>query len=105
MRPATVVALVAALLAGGCRAPADRSGRAHLVERARVAMGSELRLAAWTADEPAAAAAFTAVFEVFDRLGGVVTGRPGNRAILAVEAAAGGPSAAPKPFLFRILRK
>jgi FAD:protein FMN transferase len=43
-----------------------RSG--GLVERARVSMGSELRLTAWTADEPRALAAFEAVFTEFDRL-------------------------------------
>jgi len=41
---------------------------ATLVERARVSMGSELRLTAWTDDEPLASAAFDAVFAEFDRL-------------------------------------
>src|SRR2546426_9247673 len=40
----------------------------HIVERARVTMGSELRVTAWTADEPSALAAFDAVFGEFDRL-------------------------------------
>jgi thiamine biosynthesis lipoprotein len=39
-----------------------------IVERARVAMGSELRLTAWTADERTALAAFDAVFAEFERL-------------------------------------
>jgi len=39
-----------------------------LVERARVSMGSELRLTAWTADERGATTAFDAVFAEFDRL-------------------------------------
>jgi thiamine biosynthesis lipoprotein len=41
---------------------------AHAVERARPAMGSELRLTAWTADEGHALSAFEAVFQEFDRL-------------------------------------
>jgi len=41
---------------------------ATLVERARVAMGSELRLTAWTDDEAAAISAFDEVFAEFDRL-------------------------------------
>jgi len=40
----------------------------HLVERARLAMGSELRLTAWSPDEPAALAAFEEVFAEFGRL-------------------------------------
>jgi thiamine biosynthesis lipoprotein len=38
------------------------------VEQARVTMGSELRLTAWTGDEAAAIAAFDEVFAEFDRL-------------------------------------
>jgi thiamine biosynthesis lipoprotein len=58
------------VLAGSvaCTGPAPVAGTARLVERARVSMGSELRLTAWTADEEAAAAAFDAVFQEFDRL-------------------------------------
>jgi FAD:protein FMN transferase len=51
-----------------CNRAAPVSGSARLVERARVSMGSELRLTAWTADEAAAALAFDAVFQEFDRL-------------------------------------
>lgn len=70
----TLIALLAA--AGGCSAPAPIPA-AHqtpdgiaspLVERARAAMGSELRLTAATADEAAALAAFEAVFLEIDRL-------------------------------------
>src|SRR5262245_9869826 len=39
-----------------------------LVERVKVAMGSELRLSAWTADEPLAVSAFDEVFHDFARL-------------------------------------
>ena len=48
--------------------PASGTASAHIVERARPEMGSDLRLTAWTADEPAALAAFDAVFAEFDRL-------------------------------------
>ncbi len=53
------------VLAAAC---GGRAAPAHLVERARVAMGSELRLTAWTADEPGALSAFDAVFNEFERL-------------------------------------
>jgi thiamine biosynthesis lipoprotein len=47
-------------------------GRA-LVERTQVSMGSQLRLAAWTADEAAAVAAFESVFREFARLEALMT--------------------------------
>ena len=40
----------------------------RLVQRSGAAMGAELRLSVWTADEPGATAAFEAVFEETDRL-------------------------------------
>jgi thiamine biosynthesis lipoprotein len=40
----------------------------RLIERSRMSMGSQLRLAAWTTSEPAAVAAFEQVFAEFDRL-------------------------------------
>jgi FAD:protein FMN transferase len=52
----------------GCTQAAPAEQGAHLVERARPAMGSELRLTAWTADESATLSAFDAVFQEFDRL-------------------------------------
>jgi thiamine biosynthesis lipoprotein len=40
----------------------------QLVERARVSMGSEVRLTAWAADESGTVAAFESAFDEFDRL-------------------------------------
>ena len=51
-----------------CAQDAPVGGNARLVESSRLAMGSELRLTAWTADEAEASAAFEAVFREFDRL-------------------------------------
>jgi thiamine biosynthesis lipoprotein len=62
-----LAAACAALMMAACGA-ATPAAPAAKVERARVAMGSELRLTAWTADEPAALAAFDEVFAEFDRL-------------------------------------
>ena len=56
----------ALLLAGACGAATPPA--AAQVERARLAMGSELKLTAWTSDEPTALAAFEEVFTEFDRL-------------------------------------
>jgi thiamine biosynthesis lipoprotein len=67
--PAAAAACLAALLVhlAACGAP-NPAPPAAKFERARLAMGSELRLTAWTADEPAAIAAFDEVFAEFDRL-------------------------------------
>ncbi|HXH25199.1 MAG TPA: FAD:protein FMN transferase [Vicinamibacterales bacterium] len=65
---APAVLLVAALC-GACERPdATPAPAARLVERSVVAMGSELRLSAWTADEPAARRAFDAVVAEIERL-------------------------------------
>ena len=64
----TLAALTAAI---ACSEPAPESTpspAAHLVERARPSMGTELRLSAWTADESTAISAFDEVFSEFDRL-------------------------------------
>lgn len=59
------------------------------VEARRLAMGSELHLTAWTADEPAAQAAFAAVFADFEHLEDLLSvWRPGSD-VLAVNAEAG----------------
>jgi thiamine biosynthesis lipoprotein len=64
----TCALLTAAVLAGACGRPPRDNAAPRLVQRARVAMGSELQLTAWTADEASALAAFDAVFAEFDRL-------------------------------------
>ena len=83
--------LAASVLVGcvGCSQAASDARGAHLVERARPAMGSELRLTAWAADAPAALAAFEAVFQEFDRLEDLMsTWREGSD-IQRLNAAAG----------------
>jgi thiamine biosynthesis lipoprotein len=61
----------------------------HLVERAGVAMGSELRLTAWTADEAAAQSAFDAVFTEFERLDALMSVWRAGSDVLRINAAAG----------------
>jgi thiamine biosynthesis lipoprotein len=72
-----------------CTRAAPAAGSAHLVERARVSMGSELRLTAWTADEAAAALAFDAVFQEFDRLERLMSVWIDGSDIVRLNAAAG----------------
>jgi FAD:protein FMN transferase len=75
----------------------------HLVERVRPAMGSELRLTAWTADEVAAVAAFDAVFAEFERLDALMSvWRPGSD-VLKLNAAAGEHPVALQPEVIEVL--
>jgi FAD:protein FMN transferase len=100
MRLRGMVTLAAVLLAG-CRG-ASRAGP-HLVERARQAMGSELRLTAWTADEAAAVAAFDAVFAEFDRLEALMSvWNPGSD-VVRLNLAAGDRPVAVHPDVIDVL--
>ena len=80
--------IVLAALAAACGAtPAARPR--HLVERARVAMGSELRLVAWSDDEPLTVAAFDDVFREFDRLEDLLSVWRDGSDVVRMNAAAG----------------
>ena len=98
---AAVIVTVATSILAGC---GGRSRPApHLVERARPAMGSELRLTAWTADEAAALAAFDAVFAEFERLDALMSvWRPGSD-VLRLNAAAGDRPVALQPDVIDVL--
>jgi len=89
----TIVAAVPCLLAAGaaaCRPRArDETRPERVVERVGVAMGSELRLSASSADEQGARHALDAVFAEFERLEAQMSNwRPGSD-VLRVNAAAG----------------
>jgi thiamine biosynthesis lipoprotein len=66
----------------------DPSG-ARVVERARAAMGAEVRITAWTADESAALAAFDAVFAEFERLESIMSVWREGSEVQRLNAAAG----------------
>ena len=69
--------LIAASIPACTETPGSTGGR--LVEQTHASMGTELRLTAWTADEPGTVAAFEAVFQEFDRLEGLLsTWRPSS---------------------------
>src|SRR5215831_17966899 len=61
----------------------------HLVERTRASMGTQLQLTSWTADEPAAVAAFEAVFQEMDRLEGLLSNWQEHSEVQQLNAAAG----------------
>lgn len=90
VRPTIAALGLLAAASAACRGSArDEAGRARVVERAGVAMGSELRLTAWTTDEAVARAASSAVFAEFERLEArMSTWRPGSD-VLRINAAAG----------------
>ena len=85
--------LLMVCLAGACGRPeAPAAGEApgsHLVERAGLTMGSELKLTAWTSDEAAAQAAFDDVFKAFDRLDSLMSVWRSGSDIVRLNAAAG----------------
>jgi thiamine biosynthesis lipoprotein len=85
--PALFLLAVMALVVS-CRAPATPVAE-HLVEQAALAMGSELKLTAWTSDEPIANAAFDAVFAEFDRLDRLMSVWKPESDIVRLNAAAG----------------
>jgi thiamine biosynthesis lipoprotein len=57
-----------AFAASACTGSEPASAPASLVERARVAMGSEIRITVWSADDRASVSAIEAAFEDFERL-------------------------------------
>jgi FAD:protein FMN transferase len=84
------VPAIGILMAAVACAPAcDVQTRSRLVQRARVSMGSELNLTAWTDDEASALAAFDAVFAEFDRLESLMSVWREGSDIVRMNAAAG----------------
>ena len=100
---ATLTALAAA---GACRSGSrDEPGRARVIERVGVAMGSELCLTTWAEDETAARSAFDAVFTEFERLEAQMsTWRPGSD-VLRINAAAGDHAVQVAPDVRDVLRQ
>ena len=77
------------IVLAACGKPAPDPPRIALVEQSHMTMGSELRLTAYTPDEPRARAAFAAAFREVDRLDSIMSvWKPGSE-ILQVNAAAG----------------
>jgi len=100
--PAVVVIVVAGLAA--CRQEVPPASTARLVERASAAMGSDLRLSVYTADEPAAGHAFDQLSQEFERLDALMSvWRPGSD-VLRINAAAGERAVAVSPDVREALR-
>jgi FAD:protein FMN transferase len=82
------VGIVSLLMVASCTATPG-SPNAWLVERSHPSMGSEVKLSAWTTDEPGAVAAFEAVFQEFDRLEGLLSTWRENSDVQQINTAAG----------------
>ena len=85
---ATVACAFAAACAGGEAEPPPAAA-ARLVERARVSMGSEVRLTAWTADERNVLATFEHVFQDFEYLDRLLSVWHADSKVSQINAAAG----------------
>lgn len=81
--------LVLTVVLAGCGASPTGASPRHLIERTRLEMGSQLRLAAWSDDEAATVAAFDDVFREFDRLDGLLSVWRDGSDVLRMNAAAG----------------
>jgi thiamine biosynthesis lipoprotein len=81
--------LLPLLACGGAPASADQKQAAHLVQRSHDAMGTEIQLTAWTANDAHAESAFANVFQEFDRLDDLMTVWKDTSDIARLNAAAG----------------
>jgi len=85
---------------GGCTAsPVPH----HLVEKARLAMGSELRLTVWTQNDAAALSACDAVFAEFDRLEALMSVWREGSDVQRINQAAGDRAVAVSPEVREVL--
>ena len=101
LRLATTGALLGPV---ACIQTGPMASNASLVERARLAMGSELRLTTWTADEATAVSAFEAVFGEFDRLDALMSVWRDGSDIQRLNAAAGEHAVPVSPDVREVLR-
>ena len=102
-------ALLPLMLACSASAPspgdaADPSATAPLTE-ARVAMGTELRLTAWTSDRPGALAAFDEAFDEFERLEDLMSTWREDSEVSRLNAEAGGDPVPVSPDVLDVLQQ
>jgi len=84
-----LAAAAVVLSSNACTQSASAPEGARIVERSRLAMGSELRITAWTADEAAALSAFETAFGDFQRLDGLMSVWREGSDVVRLNAAAG----------------
>jgi thiamine biosynthesis lipoprotein len=98
--------VLGSVLAFACSSgnPAASPSSHQIVERARVSMGSEVRLTAWTDDEPRAVRAFERAFDEFDRLDRLLSVWKDGSDVLRVNAEAGHAPVKVSPETLEVLR-
>ena len=106
MASRVIIIVVASAVMAACSetVPPPAQKTARLVERARLAMGSELRLSAWTADEAGTIAAFEHVFDDFDYLDRILSVWHETSEISRLNAAAGDRPVAIRPEVMEVLQ-
>jgi thiamine biosynthesis lipoprotein len=87
-----------------CRGSSSEAVPARLVERSQLAMGSALKLSAWTTDESLARVAFDAVFAEFERLEGLLSVWRDGSDVVRINAAAGRHAVQVGPDVRTVLR-
>jgi thiamine biosynthesis lipoprotein len=100
-----VVLSAVLFLGAACTQSAHVTGSGMLVEQARIAMGSELRLTAWTRDAGAAFPALEAAFHEFDRLDGLLSVWREGSDVQRLNRAAGRHAVPVGPDLLAVLRE
>jgi FAD:protein FMN transferase len=103
-RVIVIVAAMAWVAACSTPAPSQPQKTAQIVERARVAMGSELRLTAWTTDEAGTIAAFEHIFDDFDYLDRTLSVWHQTSEVVRLNAAAGDHPIAVRPEVLEVLQ-
>lgn len=84
-----LIAACVVLVASACTRAATVAPESRLIERIGLAMGSEVKLTAWTPDAPAAAAAFDEVLREFERLEALMSVWRDGSDVQRLNAAAG----------------
>lgn len=104
MAVARIAACIALLPLFAACSPAAAPPPAQPLTESRLAMGSELRLTAWSSDEAATRVAFAAVFADFEKLESLMsTWREGSD-VLRLNAAAGGAPVPVSPEVIEVLQ-
>ena len=98
------VRLLVCLLVTACAPSGPSSSTGVIVERARVSMGSDVRLTAYVTDAPRAFRAFEEVFDEFDRLDRLMSVWKEGSDVLRMNAQAGQMPVKVSPETFDVLR-
>ena len=100
----SIFGVLCSVLLGGCGGGYAPASANQIVERARLSMGSEVRLTAWTSDQTGALRAFDLVFDEFDRLDRLLSVWHAESDVSRLNAAAGHAPVTIAPETLEVLR-